>query len=148
MARYSPTAPKMTRRLSLAQNKRRWGLLLISPWLIGLVLFKLAPILAALAISFTNFFFLTPNTIGFVGLKNYLNLIQDPNLGISLLGTFKLALVVIPLQTAAAILLASILSNRTLRMRNTLRVLFFLPSILPSLATMFMWQGFLDPQTG
>jgi multiple sugar transport system permease protein len=148
MPRIPDPGSKPRRRLSLARNKRLWGLLLISPWLIGLVLFKLAPILAALVISFTNFFFLTPDQIGFVGLKNYINLFKDPNLGISLLGTFKLALVVIPLQTAAAILLASLLSNRTLRMRDTLRVLFFLPSILPSLAAMFMWQGFIDSETG
>jgi multiple sugar transport system permease protein len=136
------------RQLSLMRNKRLWGLLLISPWLVGLVLYKLAPILVALVISFTNFFFLEPDKIAFVGLTNYVNLLKDPNLGSALAGTFKLALVVIPLQTGAAILLASLLSNRTLRMRDTLRVLFFLPSILPSVAAMFMWAGFIDPHTG
>jgi multiple sugar transport system permease protein len=140
--------PKRIRRLPLARNKRLWGLLLISPWVIGLILFKLAPILATLAISFTNFFFLTPDQIGFIGLKNYVNLFRDPNLGIAFVGTIKLALIVIPLQTLAAILLASLLSNQNLRLRDTLRVLFFLPSILPSAATMFMWQGFLNPKTG
>ena len=148
MALNSPQAPNKIRRLSLARNKRLWGLLLISPWLIGFVLFKLAPILAALAISFTNYYFLDPSKIAFVGWKNYINLFQAPELGPSFLGTFKLALIVIPLQTAAAILLASLLSNRTLRMRDALRVLFFLPSILPSVAVLYMWQGFLAPQTG
>jgi ABC-type sugar transport system permease subunit len=146
--RIPPQAPKKIRRLSLARNKRLWGLLLISPWMIGFVLFKLAPILAALAVSFTNYFFLDPSKIEFIGLKNYINLFKDPELGTAFLGTIKLALVVIPLQTAAAILLAALLSNRTLRMRNTLRVLFFLPSILPGIAAMYMWQGFLDPASG
>jgi oligogalacturonide transport system permease protein len=148
MAPNFPEAPKKIRRLSLERHKRLWGLLLISPWLIGFVLFKLVPILAALAISFTNYYFLEPSKIDFVGLKNYINIFKDPELGPAFLGTIKLALLLIPLQTAAAILLASLLSNRTLRMRDTLRVLFFLPSILPSIATMFMWQGFLAPQSG
>jgi multiple sugar transport system permease protein len=142
------TGMKPARRSFPALSKRAWGLLLISPWMIGFILFKLAPILATLVISFTNFFFLTPDQIGFVGLKNYINLFDDPNLGAAFLGTIKLALIVIPLQTIAAILLAALLSNRTLRMRDTLRMLFFLPSILPAAATMFMWQGFLNPKTG
>jgi ABC-type sugar transport system permease subunit len=148
MALNSPETPKKTRGLSLARNKRLWGLLLISPWLIGFILFKLVPILAALVISFTNYYFLEPGKIGFVGLKNYINIFNDPELGPAFLGTIKLALILIPLQTAAAILLASLLSNQTLRMRDTLRVLFFLPSILPSIAAMFMWEGFLNPQDG
>ena len=37
-----------------------FGLLLISPWLIGFLLFKLLPIIASLVISFTDFFMLTP----------------------------------------------------------------------------------------
>ena len=128
--------------------KRRWGLILIAPWLVGLVLFKLAPILATLVISFTDFFLLTPDQLSFVGLKNYIVLFKDPNLVTAFIGTFKLALIVIPIQVIAAILLASLLSNPKLRIKNTLRVLFFLPSIIPSVAAMFMWQGFVNPRSG
>ncbi len=131
-----------------SRDKRLWGLLLISPWLIGLVLFKLAPLLATLGISFTDFFLLTPDTMSFVGLKNYIDMFKDPNLWSAFLGTFKLALIVIPLQTAAAILLASLLNDEKLRMKDTLRVLFFLPSIIPSAAALFMWQGFTNARSG
>jgi ABC-type sugar transport system permease subunit len=148
MVSRSPSAPKTARRLSLARDKRLWGLLLIAPWIIGLALFKLAPILATLVISFTNFHFLEPDQVRFIGLKNYIDLLQDPNLGTAFLGTIKLGLIVIPLQTGAAILLASLLSGERLRMKDTLRVLFFLPSIIPSAATLFMWQGFVNPKTG
>ena len=139
---------KNRHRLLQNRDKRMWGLLLISPWLIGLVLFKLAPLLATLGISFTDFFLLTPDTMSFVGLKNYIDLFRDPNLWSAFLGTFKLALIVIPLQTAAAILLASLLNDQKLRMKDTLRVLFFLPSIIPSAAAVFMWQGFTNARSG
>ncbi len=33
-------------------------------------------------------------------------------------------------------------------MKNGLRVLFFLPSIIPSVASLFMWQGFVNPRSG
>ena len=131
-----------------SRDKRMWGLLLISPWLIGLALFKLAPLLATLGISFTDFFLLTPDTMSFVGLKNYIDLFRDPNLWSAFLGTFKLALIVIPLQTAAAILLAALLNDQKLRLKDTLRVLFFLPSIIPSAAAVFMWQGFTNTRSG
>jgi multiple sugar transport system permease protein len=47
-----------------------------------------------------------------------------------------------------AILLASLLNDKRLRMKNTLRVLFFLPSIISSVASLFMWEGFLSPTSG
>jgi ABC-type sugar transport system permease subunit len=136
------------RRLLQNREKRLWGLLLISPWLIGLALFKLAPLLATLGISFTDFFLLTPNTMRYVGFKNYFDLFTDPNLWAAFLGTFKLALIVIPLQTAGAILLAALLNDEKLRLKDTLRVLFFLPSIIPSAAAVFMWQGFTNARSG
>ena len=146
---FSPPAEiKKAHRPHISRDKRLWGLLLISPWLIGLVLFKLAPLLATLGISFTDFFLLTPNTMSYVGLKNYIELFKAPNLGSAFLGTFQLALIVIPLQTAAAILLAALLSDEKLRLKDTLRVLFFLPSIIPAAAATFMWQGFTNPKSG
>ena len=142
------TKTKASGRPQQSHDKRLWGLLLISPWLVGLVLFKLAPLLATFGISFTDFYLLTPDKMSFVGLKNYIDLFRDPNLGSAFLGTIKLALIVIPLQTAGAILLASLLSSEKLRMKDTLRVLFFLPSIIPSAAALFMWQGFTNPRSG
>jgi ABC-type sugar transport system permease subunit len=113
-----------------------------------LVLFKLAPLLATLGISFTDFYLLTPDKMSFVGLNNYIDVFKDPNLGAAFLGTIELALIVIPLQTVAAILLASLLGNEKLRMKDTLRVLFFLPSIIPSAAALFIWGGFVNPKSG
>ena len=48
----------------------------------------------------------------------------------------------------ASILLASVLSSPRLKNKTLLRTLFFLPSIIPSVAVLFMWQGFIDPTTG
>ena len=142
------TKTKTSPRPHQSRGKSLWGLLLISPWLIGLVLFNLAPLLATLGISFTDFHLLDPDKMSFVGLRNYIFLFKDPNMATAFLGTIKLALIVIPLQTGAAILLASLLSNEKLRMRDTLRVLFFLPSIIPSAAATFMWQGFTNENDG
>ena len=128
--------------------KRQIGLLLISPWLIGLVLFKLAPILASFVFSFTDFHLLNPDQIQFTGLQNYRIFARDLDAGSALWKTIKLALVIIPLQTFASIFAAALLSSEKLLAKNTMRLLFFLPSIIPSFSAALMWDGFTSPSTG
>jgi multiple sugar transport system permease protein len=145
---FLPFVQANRKPLSASENRRRWGLCFIAPWLIGMALFKLAPILATLVFSFTNFYMLAPDQIQFVGFRNYIDLFHDPNLAAALLGTFKLGLIMIPLQVIAAVLLASLLNSRSLWFRNILRVLFFIPSIIAAFPAKLMWQGFVNPKTG
>jgi multiple sugar transport system permease protein len=128
--------------------KRQVGLMLISPWLIGLLIFQLAPILASLVLSFTDFHLLNPDKVQFVGLENYRIIFHDEQAVTVLWQTVKLALVIIPLQTFASIIVAALLSSQRLLMKNTMRMLFFLPSIIPAFAAALMWQGYVSPATG
>ncbi|MFN8413863.1 MAG: sugar ABC transporter permease [Anaerolineales bacterium] len=127
---------------------RLFGIALISPWLIGLLLFKLLPIIVSFVISFTDFYLLTPDQTKFVGLANYIRLIHDDGVGYVLFETISLGVTTIPLQLGASILLAALLSNPRLKGGNAMRTLFFLPSIIPGVAIFFMWNGFVDPGTG
>jgi multiple sugar transport system permease protein len=136
------------RKSSLLKPKQVTGLLLISPWLVGLVLFKLLPILASLGISFTDFYMLTPEETGFVGLGNYFQILGDQAVGYVLFETIGLALFTVPIQLGASIILAALLSSPRLKAKTALRTLFFLPSIIPSVAVFFMWIGFVNPSTG
>ncbi len=129
-------------------ENRFWGLLLILPWLLGLLFFKLIPILSSLTFSFTDFYLLEPGKTQFVGLENYIAIFNDPDSWKVLGQTLSLALIIIPIQVGAAISMATLLSNPKLRMANTLRTLFFIPSILPALSAALMWQGFLNPSSG
>lgn len=136
-------------RLSVeTRYKRQIGLILISPWLIGLLIFKLLPIFASLGISFTNYQLLNPDQIQFIGFQNYRKVFTDAVAGTVLWQTIRLALIVIPVQIAASIFIAVLLSNRRLLMKNTIRTLFFLPSIIPAFAAVLMWRGYLDPGIG
>jgi ABC-type sugar transport system permease subunit len=135
-------------KLRSFDGTRYGGLWLIAPWLIGLILLKLVPILASFGYSLTNYRLLEPDLTQFVGLKNYADLWQDTNIRPVLWRTAEVALWLIPLQTGTSILFASILSSPKLRLKNTVRALFFLPSIIPATAATFMWQGFVNPDTG
>ncbi len=127
---------------------RYWGLVLISPWLIGFVLFKLIPILSSLVLSLTDFYLLEPGKTQFVGLHNYIVALKDTDTRVVLYRTILLALSIIPVQISASIFFAALLSHKNLLAKNMLRTLFFLPSIIPSVAFTFMWQGFVDPTSG
>lgn len=139
---------KRPRRFLGLHPRQVTGLLLISPWLVGLVLFKLLPILASLAISFTDFYMLTPQETVFTFLENYEHILHDKAVGYVLFETIGMALFTVPLQLAASIFLAALLSNPRLKAKTALRTLFFLPSIIPSVAVFFMWIGFVNPSTG
>ena len=128
--------------------KRQVGLLLIAPWLVGLLIFKLVPILASLALSFMDFHLLNPDKIQFVGLANYRIIFRDEEVVTVLWQTVKLALVIIPMQTFASIVVAALLSSQRLLGKNIMRILFFLPSIIPAFAAALMWQGYVNPATG
>lgn len=144
----SPILGKRIRNRLHIRYDMVYGLLLISPWLIGFLIFKLIPIFASLAISFTDFFMLTPEETGFIGLENYFSLFDDPAVGYVFFQTIALAMGTIPLQLVASIILAALLNSPRLKARTALRTLFFLPSIIPSVAILFMWFGFVDPATG
>lgn len=124
------------------------GLLFLSPWLLGFVLLKLAPILASLAFSFTDFYMLTPEATQFVGLQNYLRALGDINAGASLGGSLGYFLFTVPVQLLAALALAAVFSSDRLRGKVALRPLFFMPSIIPAAAILFIYLGFVEPRTG
>lgn len=148
-ASNSGNAVRISRKKrSSAAYKKRIGLLLIAPWLVGLVLFKLAPILASLGIAFTDFYFLHPEETAFIGLDNFNRLIHDEAVGYVFFQSLALALFAVPFQLVLSIGLAKLLSMPRVKGRMLLRTLFFFPSIIPSVAILSMQVGFLDPTTG
>lgn len=124
------------------------GLLFVSPWVLGFILFKFIPIVAALGFSFTNFHMLEPEKTRFIGLANYLTFLHDQEAGASLFGSIGDFLFVVPVEMIVALGLATFFSSGRLRGKRLLRTLFFLPSIIPALAIFFIIFGLVDPQSG
>jgi multiple sugar transport system permease protein len=145
---YVPPA----KRGSLARREMLWGLFFLSPWLIGLVVFTALPILASLALSFTNFNILQPDSLRFVGLDNYTRmwneLISNRAVGQSLGVTFRFALMSVPLGIGLALGLALLLHHKLLAGKAVFRTLFFMPVLIPLVASTIVWQGFLNGSTG
>ena len=140
--------PKKKKPLSLRRYSARVGFLLVLPWILGFVLLKAFPILAALGYSFTDFHMLQPDQIHFIGLQNYLTFIKDPAAGSSLFRSVSYFITTVPIEMIVALLLAAVFSSERLRGKPILRTLFFMPSIIPAVSISIVISGLANPGTG
>ena len=122
------------------------GLAFISPWIIGFVAFTAGPILASAYYSLTEFtIFQAPH---WVGLANYRTLLtDDPDFYLSLSNTLLFTLMAIPTSIVAAMVMA-LAMNVKLRGVTIYRGIYFLPSIVPAVASAVLWVWILNPQWG
>jgi ABC-type sugar transport system permease subunit len=149
MANPSVARPLRQSRFSgLGWRRARWGYVFIAPWIIGFLAFTVIPMIATLAFSFTNINLAQAEPLQFVGLKNYEALLKDRQVWASLGITLKFALIALPLAVVLPLLFALLLHSRHLLGSGIFRVLFFLPYVVPFVATVFIWGGMLNPSTG
>ncbi len=140
---------KMWPKIKLAkptrlQQEARIGLLFLAPWLIGFVLLKALPILAALIFSLTDFQMLSPESTRFVGLENYIQFFSDSQAGASLFGSLGYFLVTVPLEMVVALALAAIFTSARLKGKRISQTLIFMTSIIPSTSIFFIFLGSLE----
>lgn len=126
------------------QQEARIGLLFIAPWLIGFVLLKALPILAAFGLSLTDFKMLTPEATQFIGLENYVRLLRDPVAGANLFESIRYFLLTIPLELVVALVLAAIFTSERLKNRRFSQTLIFMTSIIPATSVFFIFLGSLQ----
>ena len=114
------------------------GLLFVSPWLIGIAVFLLYPILASLYYSFCEYSVLTRPQ--WIGLGNYVDLFSDEVFWISLWNTFYFAIFSLPLTIVFALAVAFLL-NTSIKGMGVYRAIIFVPTLVPkvAMAVLFMW---------
>jgi len=113
------------------------GLLFISPWLLGFFVFTIYPIVASFYYSFTRYDIIS--SPHWIGLANYQNLLfDDATFRIVLFNTLYWVILAVPIGVAVAFLLAALLNNE-FRFRPLFRTIFFLPSIVPTVAAAMVW---------
>jgi multiple sugar transport system permease protein len=134
---HAPTLKKTERREALA------GALMVSPSVLLLIVFFFVPVTLAFVLAFTNARLISPS-IQFVGLDNFTRLFQDPLFWKSLRNTLYFAVVVVPLQSALALLLA-LLVNIRIRGTNFFRTLYFVPVVTSIVVVSILWQFMYQP---
>jgi oligogalacturonide transport system permease protein len=115
------------------------GLLYIAPWIIGLLIFQLYPLLASFAYSFTDFTMVNQPT--FIGLRNYIDIFTtDLDFAQSMKVTLLYVVIGIPCKLAVAFIVALIL-NMQLKGIGFFRTVYYIPSILGgSIAVSIVWR--------
>ncbi|HEY8420164.1 MAG TPA: sugar ABC transporter permease [Thermoclostridium sp.] len=128
-----------TKHKNFKLHKKYEGLLYVSPWIIGFLVFGAYPLFASLYYSFTNFSMF--NKPKFVGLDNYIYMFtQDRDFYQSLLTTFKYVLYSVPMKLIAALFFAMLL-NRKIKFINLFTTVYYLPSILgASVSISILWR--------
>lgn len=128
---------------NVMRRQNRYGYGFIMPWLIGLFVFTLIPMLFSLFLSFCKWDIVTGlSTIKFIGLENFQKIFDDRKFYKALEVTFKFCLISIPFYQIASLLVAMLLNMRIKFMR-TFRLIFFLPSIIPTIASSMIWTQIL-----
>jgi len=142
-----PKPNSSSRRGSLAKRRENlYGYLFLLPWLIGFLGLFVGPGLYSLYLSFTKYDVLSKPE--FIGLKNYVDMFTKDDLFWPSLGrTAYYAGLSVPLSVIGSMFLA-ILLNSKLRGITIYRTLFFMPSLVPLVASVVLFKVLLNSDFG
>ena len=114
------------------------GLLLISPFIIGALLFTVYPFICSFILGLTDYDQI--NSPQFIGSDNYRRILSDSSFLNAAAVTFRYAAILVPLKLIIS-LAAALLLNTEIKGIGAYRTIFYIPSILGSnLAVVIMWQ--------
>lgn len=131
---------------SYIKKKRLNGYFFVAPWLIGLILFVIGPIIASFILSFTSYDMINPPR--WIGLTNYKILFTlDPTFWKALGNTFYYMFGSVFLKVLLGLVFAVLLNNAG-KFMGIFRTIFFLPVVLPAVPVMFLWMMLFNPRSG
>ncbi|MEP6484405.1 MAG: sugar ABC transporter permease [Rudaea sp.] len=123
----------------------------LTPALIIIGVFFLLPVVAALALSLTDFdlYALTDlHNLRFVGLDNYIDVLQTPLFWKSLLNTLYFVAVGVPLSIAASLGAAMLLNSPLAKLKGSFRTALFAPVVTTVVAVAVIWRYLLHTRYG
>ncbi len=126
-------------------RKQSVGFLFVLPWLIGLILFTLAPMIAAAYISLTDWTIV--GEANFIGFDNYTHLFQSEEFYKSLWVTVRYAVLAVPLIIASSLGIAVML-DKGHKGVGIFRVIYYMPAIVSGVAVAIVFKWILDPNFG
>lgn len=138
-------APRLSRR-ARRQTWIAWGF--AAPFMVLFLVFMAGPIVASLAMSFTDLTtrdLRSPFNVNVVGLGNYVDLFADPRFLRSMLNTGVFVIVGVPLTIILALLVALALNSGIDKFRTVFRVGYYAPVVTSIIAVAVVWKFILQP---
>jgi multiple sugar transport system permease protein len=111
----------------------------LAPWIVGMLLLTIGPMVYSLYLSFTRYNLMTPAQ--WVGLDNYVRMFTaDPRYLASVGVTLRYVAISVPLLLVVSLLVAMVLS-KGMAFLSGYRAAFYLPSLIaPSVAIAVLWR--------
>ena len=133
------------KRKKLFKHNEIWGWIFAGPAILGFLGFTIGPMISSIYLSMTD------STLGFggnwVGMANYVRLFTaDPFIRISLRVTFTFVAISVPLSVITSFLIAVLLNTEGLRGVKYFRTIAYIPSIVPGVASAFLWRWLFNPR--
>jgi len=125
--------------------------LFVAPALLVVMVFFLVPVVAGLALSVTDFDIYAladPSNLRFVGLDNYISLLQTPLFWHALGNTFYFVVVGVPLSIAVSLGAALLLDSKLARLKRFFRTALFAPVVTTIVAVAVVWRYLFHTRYG
>jgi multiple sugar transport system permease protein len=131
--------------LGIKPEKAR-GIALVSPWILGLLIWNLFPFGYSLFLSFTEYNIFQPPK--WIGGQNYVDMFtNDSDFWPSVSLTLFYAALNVPIGMAGALGVALLL-NRNVKGIGLWRTIYYLPAVLPAAAVALLWRWMFSPGSG
>jgi len=136
---------KLLRKIGWRQRQAT-GLALISPWLVGFIIFTAFPLIYSFYLSFTDYsLFGSPK---WIGLSNYIYLfVNDIEFWPSIRLTLLYAAFSVPIGVIGSLLMALLL-NRQIKGIGIYRTIYYLPAVIPDAAVALLWRWLFNSESG
>ena len=133
----------------MSQERAAWGF--VAPALVALGLFFFLPVAAALLLSFTDFDIYAVADLGnlrFVGLDNYIHLLETPLFWKALGNTAWFVVLGVPLSIMMSLAAALLLDSKLARFKGFFRTVYFAPVVTTLVAVAVIWRYLLHTKYG
>ena len=131
--------------MKLSKKTRFFPYAMLLPTIVIFAVFMIYPILYSFYLSFTEF---TGGTYEFVGLRNYIELFNDPVFYKALFNTFFYLIIQVPVMISLALLLAVLVEQKFIRGKGFFRMATFLPTITSLVAYSLVFKVLFNTNYG
>lgn len=122
-----------------------WGYFFIAPTIIGLLILNIYPIIDTILLSFQENLGL--NRYAFLGIDNYIKVLKDPEIWLSIRNTLVFSIVSVPVSIFISLVLAWLMCKK-IRGASIYRVIYFAPLVAASAAIAMVWSWIFNTEYG
>ena len=129
----------------LGRDGRFWGLVMIAPTIIGLMILNIIPFFQTIYMSFSK-----SKAFGayqFCGLENYIEMFKSPEFWKATWNSIYFCILTVPIGVFLALLVA-VLLNAKIKGKTAFRAIYFLPMVVAPAAVAMVWKWIFNTEYG